>query len=75
MRTFWIIWCSAWALFWMLAGFVFFPVWLLVPVSLFAILIPIGSQAQIERGCVPEVPSSTFDKRFTEDQRRDYFRG
>lgn len=42
-RIFWIIWCSMWALFWLLAGFFTFLVgWLLVPVSLLAILIPVG---------------------------------
>jgi hypothetical protein len=44
LRIFWIIWCSMWALFWMLAGFVSFgAAWLGVPVALLCILIPVGN--------------------------------
>jgi hypothetical protein len=43
VRIFWIIWCAFWALFWLLAGFFTFAFgWILVPLSLFAILIPVG---------------------------------
>lgn len=43
LRIFWIIWCTMWAFGWLLCGFIFFPVWIFVPLSLGAILIPIGS--------------------------------
>lgn len=47
LRIFWIAWCSAWALFWMLAGFFTFLLgWLMIPVSLAAILIPVGQGYQ-----------------------------
>jgi hypothetical protein len=42
-RIFWIIWCSAWAVFWFLLGWFFFPAWIFVPVSLLCILIPVGN--------------------------------
>jgi hypothetical protein len=43
-RIFWIIWCSMWALAWLLIGFfTFFIGWIGVPISLLCILIPIGS--------------------------------
>lgn len=42
VRIFWIIWCSFWGLGWLLLGFFFFPLWLFVPFSLLAILLPIG---------------------------------
>ena len=42
-RVFWIIWCSMWALGWMLAGFFTLGLlWVMVPASLVAILIPVG---------------------------------
>lgn len=45
LRTFWIIWCCFWALFWFFAGwFSFGLAWLGIPVSLLCILIPIGHQ-------------------------------
>ena len=44
VRVFWIIWCVMWALGWLLIGlFTIFIGWLFVPLSLLAILIPIGS--------------------------------
>ena len=43
LRIFWIIWCSMWALGWLLCGFLFIPLRLFVPLSLGAILIPVGS--------------------------------
>jgi len=83
MRTFWIIWCVMWAVFYMLAGFFFFPIWLGVPFSLFAILIPIGSAdriAIVSRGEPPPIrpgrplqPSSRLDTRFTEAELRQYW--
>lgn len=46
LRIFWIIWCSFWALGWMLVGFgTLLLGWLMVPVSLFAILLPVGKQS------------------------------
>ncbi len=42
LRIFWIIWCCFWGLGWLLVGFFFFPLWLFVPFSLLAILLPIG---------------------------------
>jgi hypothetical protein len=43
LRVFWIIWCCFWALGWLLVGFLtFFLGWLMVPVSLLAILLPVG---------------------------------
>lgn len=43
LRLFWIIWCCFWALGWLLIGFLTFLLgWLMVPVSLLAILLPIG---------------------------------
>lgn len=43
LRIFWIIWCSGWAFFWLLTGFFTFLLgWLFVPLSLLAILIPVG---------------------------------
>lgn len=42
-RIFWIAWCTMWALGWLLIGFfTFFLGWIMVPVSLLAILIPVG---------------------------------
>lgn len=76
MRTFWIIWCCFWAAFWMLAGFfTFFLAWILVPFSLLAILLPIGSQNEIQVTYRPQFPSSREDTRFTIEERRNYFDG
>ena len=63
LRTFWIIWCSMWALGWLLIGFfTFFIGWLFVPVSLLAILIPVGSNKEL-RGSTdlaqPAVPPAS----------------
>src|ERR1039458_9189844 len=45
-RIFWIIWCSMWALFWLLIGFFTLLIgWIGVPISLLCILIPIGSSS------------------------------
>jgi hypothetical protein len=45
LRSFWIVWCSMWALGWLLLGFVtLFRSWVLVPVSFLCILIPVGSR-------------------------------
>jgi hypothetical protein len=44
LRIFWIIWCCGWAFFWFLAGFgTFLLGWLMVPVSLALILVPVGA--------------------------------
>ena len=43
LRMFWIAWCVMWALGWLLVGFFTFLLgWLMVPVSLAAILLPVG---------------------------------
>lgn len=47
VRVFWIAWCAMWALGWLLIGFLTFGLgWLMVPVSLLAILIPVGRTAE-----------------------------
>jgi hypothetical protein len=43
-RIFWIAWCCFWALAQLMAGFVLVFPWFLVPFSLLAILLPVGSQ-------------------------------
>lgn len=44
LRIFWITWCVTWALGWLLIGFFTFLLgWIMVPPSLLAILLPIGS--------------------------------
>jgi hypothetical protein len=42
LRVFWIIWCCFWALIWLAIGLVGIFELLLVPLSLLAILIPVG---------------------------------
>jgi uncharacterized SAM-binding protein YcdF (DUF218 family) len=43
LRVFWFVWCSMWALGWLLMGFFTLGLaWLFVPLSLVAILVPIG---------------------------------
>jgi hypothetical protein len=45
LRSFWIVWCSMWALGWLLCGFVTqYLSWLLVPVSVLCILLPVGAR-------------------------------
>src|SRR4051794_37183765 len=47
VRPFWIAWCCCWAAFWLIIGFFTFGLgWIGVPLSLLAILIPIGPPAQ-----------------------------
>jgi hypothetical protein len=42
-RTLWIIFCCACAAFWFLLGFgTLFITWLFIPLSLLAILVPVG---------------------------------
>lgn len=49
VRVFWIIWCCAWALGWACFGWILFGVGLLLaPISLLAILIPVGAPARDE---------------------------
>lgn len=43
LRVFWIIWCSMWAFGWLLFGWLLILGWVMVPVSLLAILIPVGA--------------------------------
>jgi hypothetical protein len=43
LRTFWVAWCSLWAAFWLLAGFFTIIGWAGVPLSLLAILLPVGN--------------------------------
>jgi hypothetical protein len=49
-RIFWIIWCSMWALGWLLLGFFTIITWLFVPLSLLAILLPVGKEGGGGRG-------------------------
>lgn len=62
LRVFWIIWCSMWAAFWMLMGFVTLGIaWLLVPAALLAIFMPVGQaprppRAQLPPGGWPAMP-------------------
>jgi hypothetical protein len=60
-RIFWIIWCCFWALGWLLIGFFLIVTWLFVPVSLLAILIPIGrtraAPKQVTFGAQPQATS------------------
>jgi hypothetical protein len=44
LRVFWIAWCSAWALGWLLLGFFTLVTWLFVPLSLAALLLPVGCE-------------------------------
>jgi hypothetical protein len=47
VRPFWIAWCCCWAAFWLIIGFFTFGLgWIGLPLSLLAILIPIGAPAQ-----------------------------
>ena len=47
LRLIWVVWCVMWALGWLLIGFfTFFIGWIFVPLSLLAILVPIGSSRQ-----------------------------
>lgn len=47
VRPFWIAWCCCWAAFWLIVGFFTFGLgWIGVPLSLLAILIPIGAPAR-----------------------------
>jgi hypothetical protein len=41
-RVLWLIWCGVWALAWALFGFAFIPFWLMVPVSVAAMFVPVG---------------------------------
>jgi hypothetical protein len=44
IRPFWIAWCCAWAVGWFFVGlFTFLVGWVFVPMSLLAILIPVGA--------------------------------
>lgn len=63
-RIFWIIWCTAWALFWFCAGWVTLGIaWLLVPFSLLAILIPVGGGTVQPPGPIPWWPAETEHRR------------
>lgn len=54
-RVFWIAWCSAWALGWFTIGWFTLGLgWLGVPLSLLAILIPVGAPARPQ---IPPAPS------------------
>jgi len=44
LRVFWVAWCSAWALGWLLLGFFTLVTWLFVPLALAAILLPVGCE-------------------------------
>lgn len=57
LRLFWIIWCCFWALGWLLIGFLtFFLGWLMVPLSLLAILLPVGKTAPPKGAYFPDAP-------------------
>lgn len=59
VRVFWIIWCCFWALGWMLVGlFTFLLGWLMVPVSLLAILLPVGNTRGPKFVSFPDAPNS-----------------
>jgi hypothetical protein len=60
LRIFWIIWCCFWALGWLLTGFLTFGFgWLMVPISLLAIFLPIGKSSQPEGVYFPyQAPSA-----------------
>jgi hypothetical protein len=52
-RIFWIIWCTMWAVGWLLIGFFTFLLgWIMVPPSLLAILLPVG---RADSGPAPQV--------------------
>jgi hypothetical protein len=38
----WVAFCAVWAGVWLLLGVFFWPFWLLVPLSLLAIMLPVG---------------------------------
>lgn len=56
LRVFWIIWCCFWAAFWMFSGFVTLIGFFGVPLSLLAILIPIGVQQAPPRHMIYQLP-------------------
>jgi hypothetical protein len=41
-RTRWVIFCRAWAAIWFVTGIFFLPFWVMVPVSLLLLLLPVG---------------------------------
>jgi len=41
-RTRWLIFCWVWAAIWFVTGIFFWPFWVMVPVSLLALLLPVG---------------------------------
>ncbi len=41
-RTRWTVLCLVWAGIWFVTGIFFWPFWLMVPVSLLAIMLPAG---------------------------------
>jgi hypothetical protein len=57
VRIFWIIWCCFWALGWLLIGFFTFLFgWLMVPLALLAILLPVGKPSQSKAIYFPQAP-------------------
>jgi hypothetical protein len=72
VRVFWLAWCCGWALFWLLCGFLFLPCWLLVPVSLCALLLPVGAPSG-QAGAPPVMPAQRA-MRYTEQDDKLYWR-
>jgi hypothetical protein len=62
LRLFWIIWCCLWAGWWFLFGiFTFFLGWLLCPVALACILLPIGKAPRPNAYYVPpQAPDEAY---------------
>lgn len=46
-RILWIGWCSAWAIFWLIAGFAFPLLWLLMLGSIGVALFPVGAERPV----------------------------
>jgi hypothetical protein len=57
LRLFWIIWCCIWSFIWFWIGFAtLFVGWVMIPVSLLCILIPIGKGPRPVAYHVPDNP-------------------
>lgn len=66
-----------WAAFWFIAGAItFFPfLWLLSIASVACIAVPIGkgNTAKVVTHIPRRIPSSRFDKNFTDEEKDNYF--
>jgi len=47
-RILWLCWCGLWTVLWCLFGFAFIPFWLMVPVSVGAMFIPVGKPRVVQ---------------------------